>query len=205
MQYRFFFIIIFTLSSYFSFSQKYSARTAHLYIQSANNFANIEADNYQVNSTINVSNGNINVLGLIKSFEFRIGGLDRVFISKLDRVITHPKFKYIGEITNISSVNFNKPGRYPVRFKGILYMWQLVRNTPGEGVIIIHEDGSISAESNLSFKIEPETMDKANKLIKSYLPSSIIVNTDRLGISRDIVVELNGIYRKSRSVSIQTP
>ena len=179
--------------------QQYSARTAHIYVQSSNKIINLEADNYQVASTIDVGTGKISFLGLLKSFEFRIGGLDRIFNSKIVEVLNRPKFKYIGEITNIQSVNFERPGVYPVTFKGILYMWDLERITPGEGNIEVHSDGSVSAQSDLSFQIEEASVERANELIRKHLPPGITVTTDKLGISRDIKVEVEGTYKKKRS------
>ena len=179
--------------------QQYSARTAHIYVQSSNKIINLEADNYQVASTIDVETGKISFLGLLKSFEFRIGGLDRIFNSKIVEVLNRPKFKYVGEVTNIQSVNFNSPGVYPVTFKGILYMWDLKRLTLGEGTIEVYSDGSISAQSDLSFQIEEASVERANELIRKNIPPGITVTTDKLGISRDIVVEVEGTYKKKRS------
>lgn len=181
--------------------QQYSARTAHLYVQSANKFVEIEADNYQMNSTIDATNGKINLLGLLKSFEFRIGGLDQAFNSKLIKTISHPKFKYIGEITNIKMVQFNVPGKYPIDIKGTLYVWDLKRITPGTGVIEVHKDGTITAHSDISFQIEDASVEKTNKLIKSYMPPTLLLDMDKLGISKSVKVKVNGTYRKKRSSS----
>jgi len=183
--------------------QQYSSRTAHIYVQSANNFVNIEADNFQVNSTIDAVSGKINMLGLLKSFEFRIGGLDQAFNSKLVKTLIHPKFKYIGKIQNLSSINFDRPGKYPITFKGILYVWDLKRVTPGEGILEVKEDGSISASTDISFLIEEASVHKANSLIKSYMPPGLTINTDKLGISRTVKVTANGTYRQRRSSSSQ--
>ena len=179
--------------------QQYSARTAHIYVQSTNKIVDLEADNYQVASTIDIETGKITFLGLLKSFEFRIGGLDRAFNSKIVEVLNRPKFKYVGEITNINSINFDSPGIYPVTFKGTLYLWDQKRITPGKGTIEIHSNGSISAHSDLSFQIEEASVERANELIKNNLPAGVNVTTDKLGISRDIKVEVQGTYKKKRS------
>ena len=192
-------LLLFTLSLWSQ--QQYSARTAHIYVQSSNKIVNLEADNFQVASILNVENGDINFLGLLKSFEFRIGGLDRVFNSKIVDVLHRPKFKYLGKITNIEAVNFDQPGTYPVTFKGILYIWDSERITPGKGTIEVHSNGSISAHSDLSFMIEEASVEQANELIRRNLPAGINVTTDKLGISRAIKVEVRGTYKKKRSSS----
>jgi len=203
MRFSYFLVTCFVIiSSTLNLSgQKYAARTAHIYVQSSNKVINLEADNYQVASTINVENGEINFLGLLKSFEFRIGGLDRMFNSKLVNVLHHPKFKYIGEITNIESINFERPGTYPVTFTGTLYLWDLKRVTSGNGTIEVNSNGTISAYSDLSFMIEEASVAKANDLIRKNLPAGVNVSTDKLGISRKIKVEARGTYKKKRSSS----
>jgi len=102
--------------------QQYVDRTAHIHVEAANNFFNLVSDNYQVTSILDRETGKVNFLGLLKSFEFKVGGLDRVFNSKLTETLYHPKFKYIGKITNIESVNFERPGTYAVNFEGTLYV-----------------------------------------------------------------------------------
>jgi len=192
-------LFLFTLSLWSQ--QQYSARTAHIYVQSSNKIVNLEADNFQVASTIDIKNGHINFLGLLKSFEFRIGGLDRAFNSKIVDVLHRPKFKYLGNITNIETVNFDKPGTYPITFEGMLHLWDAKRITPGKGTIEVHSNGSISAHSDLSFMIEEVSVVKANDLIRKNLPAGINVTTDKLGISRTIKVEVQGTYKKKRSSS----
>ena len=66
---KLFVFALFLFSVTYGYSQiRYSARTAHIKVKSSNNFADIEADNYQVNSILNPETGYINFLGLLKSF-----------------------------------------------------------------------------------------------------------------------------------------
>ena len=185
--------------------QQYVDRTAHIHVEAANNFFNLVSDNYQVTSILDRESGKVNFLGLLKSFEFQVGGLDRVFNSKLTETLYHPKFKYIGTITNIGSVNFNRPGKYPVNYEGTLYVWDEKRITPGKGTIEVSADGTISAYSDLSFMIEEASMEKANTLMKKYLPPGVAIDVENLGISRKVHVEIKGTYKKRLSSSSSTP
>jgi len=64
-------------------AQKYISRTAHVHIKSTNRITDIEADNYQVASVLDSENGNIDFIGLLKSFEFKLGAADQLFNSKM--------------------------------------------------------------------------------------------------------------------------
>lgn len=201
---RFLLIVIFLSIAYTLLGQQYATRTAHLYVQSANKFVNIEADNYQVNGKIDATTGKVVLLGLLKSFEFRIGGLDQAFNSNAVKTISHPKFKYVGEITNLNAIRFKTPGTYPITFKGVLELWNMKRITPGKGTLTVLDNGSITIQSDISLTIEEASVQKANNLIQSYLPSSVNIDTDKLGISRTIRVEASGTYKKSRSSSLSS-
>lgn len=199
---RLFVFALFLFSTAYGYSQiKYAARTAHIKVKSSNKFTDIEADNYQVNSVLNPETGRINFLGLLKSFEFKLGALDRVYNSKLVEVLHKPKFKYIGEIKNIKSVNFNKPGVYNIQVEGILYLWDAQRVTPGTGTITIKEDGTIEAFSDISFMIEEASVEKANGLIRRYMPPGVNVDAQRLGIDRKVSTTIKVRYQKKRSAT----
>lgn len=173
----------------------YYTRTAHLNVKSSNKIKNIEADNYQVFSTFNASTGAIVLEGLIKSFEFKFGAANRIFNSKKINVSQYPKIKYVGEVTNLSSVNFSKPGTYNLDIKGMLYIWDEKRVTPAQAVITINADGSITGESSLFFLIEEKNVTKTNQILREKLPSIIDIDVNDLGISRKIYVDADMTYQ----------
>lgn len=176
-------------------TSSFTSRTAHISVQSANSFVDIDADNYQVYSTLDATTGEINFIGLLKSFEFKLGALDRVYNSKLVGVLEKPKFNYTGKIKNIKSINLKKPGKYPFEVEGDLFVWDEKRVTPGKGTITVHEDGRIEAFSDISFMIEKASVEKANRLIKQYMPNGVQVDTEKLGIDRKIETMVKVIYK----------
>ena len=195
-------LLFFLLFTICGFSQtKYSSRTAHIYVETRNKFMNIEADNYQVASVLDAETGSITLLGLLKSFEFKLGALDQVYNSKLVSTLSYPKFKYVGKIKNIRSINFDRPGKYPIEVSGTLYLWDAKRITPGKGTLEVKSDGSIKAYSDISFMIEEQSVAKADELIKRYLPKGVNVNTDKLGISRKITTKVDATFWKKRSAT----
>jgi len=199
---KIFVFALFLFSTVCGYSQiKYAARTAHIKVKSSNKFADIEADNYQVNSVLNPETGYINFLGLLKSFEFKLGALDRVYNSKLVEVLHKPKFKYIGEIKNIKAINFNKAGVYNFEVTGTLFLWDEKRVTPGTGTITVSEDGTIEAFSDISFMIEKASVEKANGLIRRYMPPGVKVDAEKLGIDRKVSTTIKVRYQKKRSAT----
>lgn len=174
----------------------FTSRTAHISVKSANNFVDIEADNYQVYSTLDATTGEISFVGLLKSFEFKLGALDRVYNSKLVGTLQKPKFTYTGRIKNMAAINTARPGKYDVAVEGELSVWDEKRVTPGDGTLTVREDGSIEAVSDISFTIEQASVEKANELIRQYMPKGINIDTDKLGIDRKITTVVKVVYRK---------
>ena len=67
------------------------------------NVKDIIADNYQVASILNTESGDINFTALIKSFEFQLGAVNRMFNSRKLNVTENPKIKYEGRVVNLVS------------------------------------------------------------------------------------------------------
>lgn len=192
---------IFTILFFLGFSitltaqNTYYTRTAHLNVKSSNNIKDIEADNYQVFSTFDANTGAIVLEGLIKSFEFKFGAANRIFNSKKINVSQYPKIKYVGKVTNLSSVDFSKPGTYNLNIKGTLYIWDEKRITPAQAVIVINQDGSITGESSLFFLIEEKNVTKTNQILREKLPAIIDIDVNDLGVSRKIYVDADMTYQ----------
>jgi len=178
-----------------AFSQKYITRTAHVNVKSTNSITDIEADNYQVASVFDRATGNIDFIGLLKSFEFKLGAADQLFNSKMVDVSAHPNIKFTGQIADIHKINFDKPGEYTTTVNGVLYIWDEKRVTSAVGKLKVNADGSIVANSDFTMMIEEGSVAKVNQLMKDKLPSVISVDTETLGISRKVQITLNMTYK----------
>ena len=187
----FFFSLLFNLA----FSQVFFTRTGHVYDKSQNNIKNIEADNFQIISTINKTNGEVRFEGLLKSFEFKLGALDRVFNSDRINVNQYPKFRFEGTISGLDRVDPNRIGSYDVEVNGTLYLWDEKRVTSATGVINTDGNGGFSANSDFIMRIEEQSMIKLNKLIDEKLPSAVNLSIDSFGVDRDIQISLNASYK----------
>jgi len=192
----FFLLSIFSISLIGQTSNEYSSRTAHLHLKSSNSVSEVEANNYQVYSSINFEDKTVSFIGLMSAWEFELGAIDRAFNSDRINLSDYPKFTYDGKIIDNSQIDFNTPGRYEISVKGNIYIGSYKRVTPAQGFIYVKSDGSIDIESDFSFMIEPETLEVINKLMKERLPGIIPVDTETLGISRLIEINLFSTYQK---------
>ena len=195
MKYIFTLILIFVFTIP-QFGQVFFSRTGHIHVSSSNSIKKIEADNFQVSSFITLETKEVKFEGLLKSFEFKLGALDRVFNSERINVNQYPKIKFEGKIVGLPK-NFdpNKKADYDVEVKGILYIWDEKRKTSANGKITCTGDGELFAKSGFIMRIEENSMKKLNELIDKKLPSAINVSTESFGVSRDIYVDLDVAYQ----------
>ena len=184
------------------FSQnKYVTRTAHVSVQSTNKVMDIEADNYQVASVLDINTGRVDFIGLLKSFEFKLGAADQLFNSKMVDVSKYPNIKFTGQIQDFQKINFTSPGTHTIEVKGNLYIWDEKRVTSAKGKITINADGSIKASSVFDMVIEDGSVNKVNDLMKEKLPSAMTIDVNKLGISKTIKVRCEMTYQKRNAIA----
>lgn len=174
---------------------KFVSRTGHLHVESANRFKTIRADNYQMYCELTPANGDVLFRGLLKSFEFELGALDQAFNSGRVDMSQFSKFRFNGKLTNYASVNFDKPGSYPVTVKGTLYMGGYQRLTDASGTLTVLPNGQLKADANFTIVIEQESVNTINRLMKEKLPSMIAMDMDKLGVSRNIQLDIKATFR----------
>jgi len=177
-------------------AQDYFTRTGHVHVLSENKLKNIEADNYQVISTLDAETGKMIFEGLLKSFEFKFGAIDRAFNSKKLDVNKYPKIRFEGKLLNVDRIDFTSAGQYDVEVDGVLYIWDEKRITKASGIIVIGKDMRITAMSSFIMRIEEQSVNKLNDLMKKKLPEVININTNTLGVSRNIIIDLDLTYKK---------
>ena len=174
---------------------KYVSRTGHIHVESSNRFKNIVADNYQVYCELIPGTGQVQFTGLMKSFEFQWGALDQAFNSKRLDLSQFSKFTFDGSLTNAMSIPWDKPGTYPAQVQGTLMLGGYTRITSATGNVVVLPDGKIKANANFTIKIEEESVNTINTMMKQKLPSVFALDVDKLGISRDIKLNLTANYR----------
>jgi hypothetical protein len=189
-------LLLFTLQTVFIQAQNYQTRTAHINIKSANKVQNIVADNYQVACQLNSQTGQFKLIALIKSFEYQIGAMNRIMNTRDINVTEFPKITFDGTIVNLKQVNFSKPGNYPVKFKGVLYVWDERRATDADGILTVLNDGTIEGKSNFTIAIEEVNTKKIDMIMRQKLPVTLNLQSNSLGISKNIQVKTEAILKK---------
>jgi hypothetical protein len=190
-----FFIISNLLFTEVDVASKYTCRTAQIHIETSSRFMDVVADNYQVYTEVNPNTGKVIFQGLMKSFEFEMGALDRAFNSSSVDISQYSKFNFDGRITNLARIDFNSPGTYNVNVEGQLFIGSYIRKTSAQGSIKVLADGRLESVADFTIRIEEESMNTINELMRKKLPSVVSLDTDQLGISRDIKINLKANYR----------
>lgn len=181
---------MFIMLSSFSIAQSFDTRTAHLYVKSSSKFMDVEANNYQVYSNVDFASSTVNFTGLMKSWEFEMGAIDRAFNSDRLNLDGYRKFNFEGEIKNPEAIDLNTPGRYEIKVRGPLTIGGAKRMMNATAVCYVKTNGDIDVESDFSFTIEEANMEQINKLMKERIPQVISIDSNSLGISRTINVKL---------------
>jgi len=133
-------------------AQKYFSRNGHVDFLSKTPMETIEGKNNQVASTLNATTGELAFAILIKSFEFKQALLQEHFNENYLESDKFPRSTFKGKITNISSVNFQKDGNYPVNVEGQLNIHNVTKDIKTTGNVVI-KGGKVSANS--TFNIAP--------------------------------------------------
>lgn len=98
---------------------------------------NIEAQNHEVSSVLNIKTGELAFSVLIKSFKFRKALMQAHFNESYLESDKYPKSKFTGSITNLDRMNFNKNGVYPVVVEGNLTMHGVTRKIKSNATITV--------------------------------------------------------------------
>ena len=70
-----------------------------------------------------------------------------------------------------------------------------VRKTSARGTVVVKNDGSLRTDTSFAIRIEEESVQTINQLMKQKLPSMVALDADKLGVSRDIQLQLNASFR----------
>lgn len=110
---------LFGLTAFTPVPNKLISSKTQIKIFSTTPAENIEANNYKTVSTIDTKTGNVVFSVPMQSFEFKKALMQKHFnSSKFLDTKTYPKAKFIGKITNLSDINFEKNGTYNAIIKG---------------------------------------------------------------------------------------
>lgn len=133
--------------------QKYITKNGYIGFFSHTAVQDIKADNNQVASVLDTSTGELVFQVLIKSFHFEKALMEEHFNENYMESDKYPKSAFRGKITNPSSVDFSKPGKYDVTVEGELTIHDVTNSVSAKGTIEVTDSG---VTANSKFNIVPE-------------------------------------------------
>ena len=148
-------VILFTISFLFlaANGQKFMTKNGYIGFSSHTALDDIKADNNQVAAVLDISTGDMVFQVLIKSFHFEKALMEEHFNENYMESDKFPKSTFRGKITNLSSIDFSKPGKYDVTVEGDLNMHDVTNKVSVKGTFEVVQ-GGVNASSK--FNIVPE-------------------------------------------------
>jgi len=134
-------------------AQKFMTKTGFVGFFSHTPIEDIKGDNNQSASVLDISTGELVFQVLIKSFHFERALMEEHFNENYLESDKFPKSTFKGRITNLSSVDFSKPGKYNVTVEGDLYIHDVTNKISVKGELEVLA-GGINATSK--FNVIPE-------------------------------------------------
>lgn len=163
-------------------AQKYATKNGKISFFSQTAMEKIEAHNNQVNSALDISNGDFVFKALIRGFEFEKALMQEHFNENYLESDKHPNSIFKGKIMNIKDINFTKDGNYNVMVEGDLTIHNVTNKVSVKGTVEV-KAGDILADA------------KFNVLLKDYrikVPNTVINNISET-IEIKVQVELKNL------------
>lgn len=157
-------------------AQKYVSKNGHVRFYSHTPMEDIEADNRQVASILDISNGEIVFTLLEKAFEFKTTLMQEHFNENYMESDKFPKASFKGKITNFSKIDFKKDGTYPAEVTGDLSLHGATKAFTTKGTIKV-KGTAITAVAK--FALVPQDFDiKIPQLVENKIAKEMEVNVD---------------------------
>jgi polyisoprenoid-binding protein YceI len=139
-------VIIFSVAATAGYGQKFITKNGYIKFYSETPMEKIEAHNRQINSALDIATGDFVFKVLIKSFEFEKALMQEHFNENYMESDKFPDATFTGKITNLSSINFLKDGKYDAEIEGDLKIHGEIKKVKEKGTFDVSE-GKISGKS----------------------------------------------------------
>lgn len=146
--------LILVITSLTIHAQKlFSTKTGQIRFNASSPLETVIAVNNQVDSKMVDKTGQIIFSALIKSFKFENQLMEDHFNENYMESSKIPKAEFRGYVTNISTVNFSKDGKYPITVDGTLMMHGISQKVSANGIMAI-ESGKPAVSGSFKVKIK---------------------------------------------------
>jgi len=130
-------------------AQVYYTKNGNVTFFSKSPLQDIEAENNQVISVMNIQTGELQFSLLNNAFHFPKAKMEEDFNENYMESNKYPRSGFKGMVTDINAVDFTKDGTYPVAVKGDLTIHGVTKTITAKGAIIVSK-GTISAVSSFT-------------------------------------------------------
>ena len=172
MQIRSLFVLCLLISSASFAQDKYFTKTARVNFYSNAALEDFEAKNKTTVCVLDTKTGALQFSILIKGFEFENEEMQEHFNDHYLESHKFPKAEFKGVIVNNGTVNYKKPGSYPVQVKGQLTLHGVTKDVVTGGVLKVDTKGITTTSSfnihvaDYGIKIPSLVKDKIAKVVK---------------------------------------
>lgn len=122
-------------------AQKYFTKNATISFEASTALEDVTAVNKSGTSVFNAATGQIEFAVLIKGFEFKKALMQEHFNENYMESSKYPKSVFKGKISNLSAINFQKPGAYPAKVTGVLEIHGVKKEVAASGTIKVSSQG----------------------------------------------------------------
>ncbi|MFN8208223.1 MAG: YceI family protein [Bacteroidales bacterium] len=156
--------------------EKYYSKTGHIRFYSHTPMEDIEGNNYQVGTILDVKTGDLMFTALVKAFEFKKALMQEHFNENYMESDKFPKASFQGKINNLAAIDLSKEGVYPAKVAGKLTIHGTTRDVTVDAKLEVKE-GKVQAVSQ--FEVIPgDYAIEIPSLVKDNIAKSILVNVD---------------------------
>lgn len=134
-------------------AQIYYTKNGHIAFYSRTILENIQADNNQVISILNIQTGEIRFSLLNNAFIFQKAKMEEDFNEHYMESDRYPRSEFSGVIENIGDIDFNKDGKWAVNVSGELTIHGVTRKVSVSGHIQSN-NGQISASATFNVAVK---------------------------------------------------
>lgn len=140
-------VAVIGLFAFKSVGERLVSDKTHIKFFSTTPAEDIEANNYTAVSTIDKSSGKFVFSVPMQGFEFPKSLMQKHFNQeKFLHTQKYPKSKYVGNITNLSDINFEKDGTYTAKVEGEMTI-KGITNPVNENATIKVSGGTVKLET----------------------------------------------------------
>jgi polyisoprenoid-binding protein YceI len=133
-------------------AQKYITKNGHIKFFSSAPLEDIEANNHQVNSALDIKTGDFVFKVLMKAFEFEKALMQEHFNENYVESHKFPNASFVGKVINLNDIDFTKDGTHKAIVEGDLTIHGITKQVKEEGIFTV-KDEQISGKAIFKVKV----------------------------------------------------